>query len=76
MGVLTVRLPEELEKKIKIKAKLEHRSISDQIKEYLFNGLICEDNKDLPLAFIKETLQAKAEVEAGIKQKYTFGILK
>jgi len=74
--VLTVRIPDTIEKKIRVKASLEHRSVSEQIKKYLYDGLICEDNPDLPLSFIHETLEAKAEVEAGLGQEYTFGRVK
>ena len=66
MRVLTVRLPEKLEKKVRLKAKLEHRSVSEQINKYLYDAIICEENSDLPYSFIKETLQAKAEIEAGL----------
>ena len=76
MKVLTVRLPDTIEKKIKMKAKLEHRTISEQIKKYLHDAIICEDNPELPLAFIRETLEAKAEIEEGYGQEYEFGIIK
>ncbi len=76
MKVLTVRLPEKVEKKIRLKAKLEHRTLSEQINKYLFDAILCEENADLPYSFIRETLQAKAEIEAGLGQEYPFGILK
>jgi predicted transcriptional regulator len=69
--VLTIRLPEDIENKIRIKAKLKHRSVSEQIKKY-----ISEENPDLPLRFIKETLEAKAEIEAGLGAEYKFGMIK
>ena len=76
MNVLTLRLPEDLEKKLKLKARMEHRSVSEQIKKYLSDAILMEDNPDLPLSFIKQTLEAKAEVEAGLGQEYQFGHLK
>lgn len=76
MKVLTVRLPEKIEKKIRLKAKLEHRTLSEQINKYLFDAILCEENADLPYSFIKETVQAKAEIEAGLGQEYPFGIIK
>ena len=76
MRVLTVRLPEVVEKKVRLKAKLEHRSVSEQINKYIHDAIICEENSDLPYSFIKETLQAKAEIEAGLGSDYPFGILK
>jgi len=76
MNVLTLRLPEEIEKKLKIKARMEHRSVSEQIKKYLSDAILMEDNPDLPLTFIKQTLEAKAEIEAGFGQEYKFGHVK
>ena len=74
--VLTIRLPEDIENKIRIKAKLEHRSVSEQIKKYISEAMICEENPDLPLGVIKETLEAKAEIEAGLGTEFKFGIIK
>ncbi len=76
MNVLTLRLPEDIEKKLKLKAQMEHRSVSEQIKKYLFDAILVEDNPDLPLSFIKQTLEAKAEIEAGLGQEYKFGHIK
>ena len=46
------------------------------INKYIFDAILCEENADLPYSFIRETLQAKAEIEAGFGQEYPFGILK
>ncbi len=73
MNVLTLRLPEEIEKKLKLKAQIEHRSVSEQIKKYLSDAILMEENPDLPLSFIKQTLEAKAEIKAGLGQEYQFG---
>jgi len=74
MKVLTVRIPEPLENKIRIKAKIEHRTVSEQIKKYISDAMLAEENPDLPLSFIKETLEAKAEIEAGLGTEYKFGL--
>jgi plasmid stability protein len=71
--VFTVRLSDEIGKKLRIKAEMEHRSISEQIKKYLHDALLCEDNPDLPLSFIKGTIAAKKEMDAGIFEEYKFG---
>ena len=76
MKILTVRLPEDIEKKIRIKAQIGHRSLSDQIKKYLVEAMLCEENPDLPFSFIQETLEAKAEIEAGLGIEYKFGVIK
>jgi len=76
MKVFTVRLPEEIEKRVRMKAKIQHRTISEQLKKYLYDGVLCEENDDLPLSFIRETIEAKAEAEAGLGKKYKFGLIK
>jgi len=75
MNVLTLRLPEEIERKLKLKAQIEHRSVSEQIKKYLSDAILMEENPDLPLSFIKQTLEGKAEIEAGLGKEYKFGYL-
>tara|TARA_B100000959_G_scaffold276589_1_gene331568 strand:+ start:2648 stop:2878 length:231 start_codon:yes stop_codon:yes gene_type:complete len=75
MKVLTLRLPDEIEKKIRVKAVMEHRSISEQIKKYISDGIMSEDHPDLPLSFVKETLEAKKEIQEGLGTKYKFGII-
>jgi hypothetical protein len=76
MKILTVRLPEVIEKKVRLKAKLGHRFVSEQINKYIHDAIICEENPDLPFSFIQETLEAKAEIEAGLGKEYPFGIIK
>jgi plasmid stability protein len=73
--VYTVRLPDLIGKKIRMRADLEHRTISEQIKKYLYDALLCEENPDIPLSFLRETLNAKEEVKAGMCEEYRFGPL-
>jgi predicted nucleotidyltransferase len=75
MKVITVRLLELLERKVRLKAKLERRSVSEQINKYIKDAIVCEENSDLPYSFIKETLQAKPEIEAGLGKEYPLGII-
>ena len=75
MKSLTIKLTEKIIKKIKRKALKENVTIPEQILEYVKVAILSEENPDLPLSFIKETLEAKAEIEAGICQKYKFGII-
>ena len=75
MKVLTLRLPDEVEKKIRIKAQVEHRSISEQIKKYISDGILSEQYPELPLSFVKETIEAKKEIEAGLGSEYKFGVI-
>lgn len=75
MKVLTLRLPDEVEKKIRIKAEVEHRSISEQIKKYIADGILSEQYPELPLSFVKETIEAKKEIKAGLGSEYKFGVI-
>ncbi len=75
MNVLTLRLPDDIEKKIRIKADMEHRTISEQIKKYITDGILSEEYPDLPLSFVKETIEAKKEIVAGLGKKYKFGVI-
>lgn len=75
MKVITVRLPETLEKKLRIEAESEHRTLSEQIKKYISDGMLSREYPNLPLSFVKETLAAKREIETGLGEEYQFGIL-
>lgn len=75
MKVLTLRLPDDIEKKIRVKAQVEHRTISEQIKKYISDGIMSEEHPDLPLSFVKETLEAKKEIQAGLGKEYKFGVV-
>ena len=65
-----IRLPDDLVKKIKVRASVEHRSVSNQIESFLRLIIIAEENPDLPLKFIKDILQAKAEKEMGLAKPF------
>lgn len=65
-----IRLPDELKKRIEIRAKRSHRNFSNQLEDYLRIALIGEDNPDLPFEFIRDILEAKAEKEAGLGKPF------
>lgn len=67
---ICLRLPQELKKRIQIKAKKYHRNFSNQVEDYLKIALIADDNPDLPFEFIKDILEAKAEKEAGLGRPF------
>ena len=52
----TIRLSEDLRKKIEKYAHLEHRTISEQIQSWLSLAYTVQMNPDLPYEFIKDTL--------------------
>ncbi|MBA3052566.1 ParD-like family protein [bacterium] len=63
--ITTIRLPEQMREQLETQARLEHRSLSQQIKENLKIALAATANPDLPLQFIRDILEAKAEKETG-----------
>lgn len=65
-----IRLPDDLKKTIKSRANIEHRSLSNQIETFLRLIIIAEANPDLPLQFIKDILEAKAEKEQGLARPF------
>lgn len=69
-NVTSIRLPEEIKSKITIKAKIEHRSLNNLIEKYIEIGLIADDNPDLPMQFIKDIMQAKAEKDMGLAKPF------
>jgi len=66
----SIRLSDDLRKKIDIYAKNEHRSISNEIEELIGIGFAAKENPDLPLEFINDLLQAKAEKELGLAEPF------
>lgn len=49
----SLRLSEDIFKKIKARAKVHRRNFSNQVEEYLNIAMAVEDNPDLPYSFIK-----------------------
>jgi len=68
--ITTVRLSHDLRKRLFLRARLEHRSLSNQIEVSLRLALACEENPDLPLQFIKDILQARMEKEMGLARLF------
>jgi hypothetical protein len=68
-----LKLSDELIDLAKPHATAEHRSIPKQIEYWARLGKAVEDNPELPLQFIKDTLLAVAEANAGQLSEYKFG---
>jgi len=64
--MIAVRLPEDLKNKLKLKAKQQNRTMTNQLETYLKVALIAEDNPDLPYSFIQDILDAEEERKAGL----------
>lgn len=75
-AVTTLRIEDAVRKRVLARARAHRRSLSDQMKYYLFLGMVAEDNPDLPLVFIKDLLEAKEEAKTGLAVPYQWGVLR
>jgi hypothetical protein len=73
MSSVSVRLDQELLERATIMAKALNRTTPKQIEHWAKIGEIMEDNPDLPYEFVRQTIIAKAEKEAGKLETYDFG---
>ncbi len=62
----SLRLNEDIVKRISAKAKAHRRTLTNQVEEYIMIAMEVEDNPDLPYSFIKETLEAREELRSGL----------
>lgn len=69
-----LKLSDELIEIAKPRAAAEHRSLPKQIEYWARLGKAVEDNPDLPLQFLKETLLALEETKAGQVSAYKAGV--
>jgi len=70
---IALKLSDELIDLAKPHAAAEHRSVPKQIEYWARLGKAVEDNPELPFQFIKDTLLAVAEANAGQLSEYKFG---
>lgn len=70
---VTLKLSDDLVELAKLHAAVEQRSVPKQIEYWARLGKAVEDNPELPLQFIKETLLAAQEAKAGMLTPYQFG---
>lgn len=71
---VALKLSDELIDLAKPHAAAEHRSVPKQIEYWARLGKAVEDNPELPYQFIKDTLLAIAEANAGQLSEYKFGV--
>jgi predicted transcriptional regulator len=62
----SLRLNEDLVKRISAKARAHRRTLTNQVEKYIMLAMEVEDNPDLPYSFIKETLEAREELRSGL----------
>lgn len=69
-----VKLPDRLIDSAEIAARATHRSIPEQLEYWITLGRTAEDNPDLPLSFIRDTLEARSQIDAGVGlTEFNFG---
>ena len=73
MATASIRIDQTLFEKASITAQASSRSVPKQIEHWAKIGEIMEDNPDLPYAFVKQAMLAKAEKDAGKLEPYEFG---
>lgn len=68
-----MKLSDELVDMAKPRAVAEHRSVPKQIEYWARLGKAVEDNPELPIQFIKDTLVGIAEADARQLSEYRLG---
>ena len=71
---VALKLSDELIELATPTAAAQHRSIPKQIEHWARLGKVMEENPDMPLQFIKDTLLALEEAKAGQTTAYSFGV--
>jgi hypothetical protein len=71
---VALKLSDELIDLAKPHAAAMHRSIPKQIEYWARLGKVVEDNPELPLQFIQDTLLGLEEAKAGQSFDYKFGV--
>ncbi len=69
---IALKLSDELVELARPHAAAKHRSIPKQIEHWARLGKVIEDNPDLPLQFIKDTLLSIEEANVGQHSAYQF----
>ncbi len=72
----SLRLHEDIVKKISARAKAHRRTLTNQVEEYIMIAMEVEDNPDIPYSFIIETIEAREEIKSGLGIPYKFSVLK
>ncbi|RKZ96716.1 MAG: hypothetical protein DRQ43_04060 [Gammaproteobacteria bacterium] len=68
-----IKLSDELVDDAQRCASVNHRSAPKQIEHWATIGKIAEENPDLPLGFVMDTLLGLEEMEGGQVSEYEFG---
>jgi ParD-like antitoxin of type II bacterial toxin-antitoxin system len=72
MMAIALKLSDELVEIAKPHAAAKHRSVPKQIEHWARLGKAVEENPDMPVTFIQDTLLAVEEAKAGQLSEYKF----
>jgi hypothetical protein len=61
---------------LRVQARAQKRSLSEQMKYLAHLGMVARDNPDLPMSFIEGVLEGLEERRAGLTVPYPWGVLK
>ena len=70
-----LRIPEETRALLAVKAKSNRRSMAGQADYYIRLAMLVEENPDLPMQFLRDVLEGREELNAGLGSEYVFGEL-
>ncbi|WP_299200468.1 hypothetical protein [uncultured Amphritea sp.] len=73
MSTANLRLDQELVSNAKIMGEVMSRSAAKQVEHWAKIGRIMEENPDLTYEFVRNSMIAKAEADAGLVEEYQFG---
>lgn len=65
-----IKLSDELVDDAQRYASVNHRSVPKQIEHWATIGKIAEENPDLPLGFVRDTLVSLEEMKSGNVSEY------
>ncbi len=68
--LIALRMSPNLKTTLVLKSRQHHRSLTNQIEEYIRIGITVEENPDLPYGFIKDIFEAIEEEKAGLLLPY------
>jgi predicted nuclease of restriction endonuclease-like (RecB) superfamily len=60
---------------LEARAKAHRRTLSEQMKFYLYLGMVASDNPDLPLSMIDGILEGREEFRARLGKPYEWGVI-
>jgi len=73
MMALAIKLSDQLVNDAKKSAVINQRSAPKQIEYWAKMGKLAEENPDLTMGFMKDTLLSLVEMKAGDVSEYKFG---